>query len=169
MISKYFSMELLFFIFSLSTSFCTCWRFLKRLPVQVVLPVLLSFYTVWFGTSWTVPFWASFWESHQRLFVSDEAFEHLSSSFVSFNQECTFPMKLKIMLSSSSSQSPLLLIWSSSKYCFHSTCAATTNFKMSLNCENLNWIELFTSHFISRSSMVPLFLRSLEYSVCLLF
>ena len=33
------------------------------------------------------------------LFVLDEDFEHLSSSFVSFSQECTFLLKLKIISS----------------------------------------------------------------------
>ena len=63
------------------------------------------------------------------LFVLDEASEHLSSSFVYFSQECTFLLKLKIILSTSSRYSSLFLICFSSIYCLHSSCAATSNFR----------------------------------------
>ena len=60
----------------------------------------------------------------------------------------------------------LLLI--PSIHCLHSLCAATNNFKMSLNCANSSsTVTLFLLEW-NRSSMAPLFLRSLEYSLYLL-
>ena len=60
------------------------------------------------------------------------------------------------------------MISSSSIYCLHSSCAAATNFRMSLNCANSSsTVTLFLLE-KNRSSLALLFLRSVEYSFCLL-
>lgn len=101
------------------------------------------------------------------LFVFDEAVEHLSSSRVSFSQQWTFFLKLKIISSTSLSHSSLLLTCFSFRYFLHYSCAVTTNFKMSLNSANSS--STATSFFLeqSRSLMAPLLLRNLEYILCL--
>ena len=63
------------------------------------------------------------------LFVFDGAFEHVSPSFVSFSQECTFPLKFFLhknhftyFIKPSITIVDLLFFL----YCLHSLCAATT-------------------------------------------
>ena len=153
-------------ILSHCVSFSTCWRFSKNFLCKQFCKFYFTFYPAWFGASWTVQFWTSSWRSNEWPFVFDGAFEHLSSSFVSFNQECIFFLKLKTLSSTSSTHSSLLLICSSSRVCLHSSCA--TNFRMSLNCANFSSTATLLRLEQSRSSMASLFLKSLGYSLCLL-
>ena len=119
----------MFFTFSLCTSFSTFWHFSKKAScassfASFTIPSILSDLEL----AELFDFELLLEDLLEQLFVFDEAFEHLSSSFISFNQECTFLLKLKIISSTSSSHSSLL----------HSICAATTNFSMSLDCANFS-------------------------------
>ena len=118
-------------------SFTTCWCFSKRASCARS-STRFTFYSIM--SDWELAelfvFELLLEDLLEWLFVFDEAFEHLSSSVVSLNQECIFLLKLKTLSSALLSHLSLLLIFSSSRYCLHPSCGATTNFRISLNFVN---------------------------------
>ena len=113
-------------------SFCSCLsKFFQHPQGLCFIFYLLALFQKGFMYKQFCKFYFSFYLSWCRamewFFVFDEVFEHLSSSFVPINPECTFLFNLRIISSTSWSHSSLLLICSSSKHWLYSLCAATTN------------------------------------------
>ena len=143
-----------------------------------------SFYAVWFGPTLAVRFWTSsgrstwmtlclwwsiwtyislicFLQSGTWPTIFTYLYLYLLFYYiVSHSQEYTFLLKLKIISLTSSSHSSLLLICSSI-CCLHSPCAATANFRMSLNCANSSsTATLFLLEFSSENCITASYLWS---------
>ena len=113
--SSYPFLSSLFYILSPYVSLYTCWRFSKKASCPSS-SATFTFSTIQCDSELAELFYVEILleDLLERHFVFDEAFEHLSSSFVSFNHEYTFLKKLKIISSTPMSHSLILLICSCS-------------------------------------------------------